>query len=248
MKKNFSLLGLMAGVAMLLTSCNTDSYTHQISIVHPVGEDGFIYADQTLDSIQFLTFDSYHYYANPLNSDKFITVDEENSSKKIQNSPYACWQISLPVFFKPNTTSAPRLGYVTVDCKSEMDDWQATVHATYFQTNWHCIEKPAPRYNYSKDNAMMESCDHVMRDSAYQVVDTIKFYPFDKWTVESANPDMISPEVATGNKYIKGKPIEIPCKVAPNFTSDTLRTTLTITSDNGAKTTIQFQQAPKKKK
>lgn len=247
MKKTLSLVALAAGMGLMLGSCNTDSYQHQVAVIYPEGAMRMVYADQVEDSIVFLTFDSYHYYAHANNPDHFITTSEKNASQTIQNSYYGGHIFSMPVYFKPNTTDAPRLGYVLVDSKSEMDKWSATAYGTYFQTNWHCISRPAPLYHYGKDDALIESCEHVLRDSAMQVNDTLKFYAFDKWTIESANPEIIDPVIKSGYPSVNDINTKVPCKVAQNLTNDTIRTTLTLKSENGAKTVIKFQQAPRKK-
>lgn len=241
-KKKITLLSLLAGAAMLFTACDKESYQHQVAIVVPQGNMGFIYADQVLDSITFLTFDSYRYWAVSTNPDNFISISEKESSMKIQNVYYQCWSFTLPVYFKPNTTDNPRLGYVAVESKSEMDDWAGTAYATYFQANWHCISKPAPNYQYNKEQTLIESCDHLMRDTAYQVTDTLEFYAFDNWSLASADTTIIAPKTTSGNTGWQ----KVACDVSKNLTSDTIRTTLQLKSENGAKTTINFRQTPKR--
>lgn len=242
-KKKISLFTIISLLVVMFTACNTDSYTHQVSVTYPAGPQGFIYADQTVDSIQFITYDSYSYFPYGKNPDSFISVDEKNSSKKIMNSVYAGYIITLPVYFKPNTTDTVRLGYVLVDSKSEMDDWTGEVYGTYLQANWHCINRPAPKYEYNENGSLIVDVEHVMRDSAFQVADTISFYAYDKWTIASNDEDKIKPEITSGKIGWN----KIPCEVSINITTDTLRTSLLITSENGAKSVIRFQQAPKKK-
>lgn len=247
MKKNkLTLLGLLAGLTLTFTACVKDSYQHYVGVVYPQGNLGFIYADQTADSVCFITYDSYRYYAHPSNPSNFISIEEKFASKKILNNYWQGQYFSLPVYFTPNTTDTCRLGHVAIDSKSEMDDWSATTYATYLQCNWHCIEKPAPRYKYNKDDTMINGCEHLMLDSAFQVADTIRFYPYDKWSITSSNPEVIKPTTTAGSQYRNNRPVIIPCTVAQNFTKDTIRTTLTITSECGATTTINFMQLPQK--
>lgn len=247
MKTNkLTFVGLLAGLALTFSACVKDSYQHYVEVVSPQGGQGFIYADQTIDSVTFVTFDSYHYYPHSSNPSNFISVDEALASKKIMNNYWQGHYFTLPVFFKPNTTEDCRLGHVAIESKSEMDDWNATTYATYLQCTWHCIEKPAPRYKYNKENTMVNGCDHLMLDSALQVADTIRFYPYDKWTITSSNPDVIKPTTTAGGQFRNNRPVIIPCTVAKNLTKDTIRTTLTITSECGATTTINFKQAPQK--
>lgn len=241
--KKITLLGALACFAMLFSACNDESYQHRVAVVYPEGAMGFVYADQTVDSITFLTFDTYRYYAVSSNPDNFISISEKNASQKIDNVYYQGYYVTLPVYFKANDTTSPRLGYVAVDSKSEMDDWSGTTYGTYFQANWHCISKPSPNYKYNKDNSLIESCSHVMRDSAYQVTDTLQFYAYDKWTLASADAEIVAPKITSGMKGWQ----KVPCDITKNLGSDTIRTTLLLKSENGAKTTIDFQQAPKKK-
>ena len=249
MKKNkLTLMGLLAGLALTFTACVKDSYQHYVGVAYPQGSIGFIYADQTVDSVCSITYDTYHYYPHSGNPGNFISIDEKVATKKIMNNYWQGQYFSLPVFFEPNTTDSCRLGYVAIDSKSEMDSWNATTYATYLQCNWHCIEKPAPRYKYNKDDTMINGCDHLLLDSALQVADTIRFYPYDKWTITSSNPEVIEPipGKSSGSAYRNNKPEIIPLKVTQNLTKDTIRTTLTITSECGATTIINFKQAPKK--
>ncbi len=195
-----------------------------------------------IDSIAFYTFDSYKYYPYAENPDNFITIDKAKESAKINNTYTGYYQFVLPVYFTPNTSDSPRLGYVLVDSKSEIDDWSATVYAAYFQANWHHIAMPSPQYTYNSNNSTITKCEFVMNDSAMQVTDTIYFRTYDNWTLTSANEDMIKPSVTSGKAGIN----KVPCTVANNLTTDTIRTSVVLKTDNGAKTTIQFKQAPKK--
>lgn len=245
MKRNcIKLLGFAAIVACLFSACNKESYRHQTEVVYPSYSQGYIFADQTEDSIVFVTFDSYRYYAYDTNPDNFISIDENRAQKKIVNSYSNYYVFSLPVYFKPNTSDKCRRGYVLVNSKSEIDDWNETVGAEYYQVNWHNIQKPAPYYTYDEKNAVVESCLYQMTDSAYQVADTLKFTAYDAWEIASANADIVKPLTVSGRR---GNQL-IPCEVVPNTTPDTLRTELTLTSANGAKTVIKFVQAPVKKK
>ena len=249
-KKTFSPLSLMAGIALFFSACTHDTYTHQVSIAYPSGEQGYIYADQTEDSICFFTFDSYHYYPYAHNPGNFISIDSKYEKKKITNDPYNYWLISLPVYFTPNTTDSCRAGFVMVDCKSEMDDWTGTVYGTYYQLNWHCVANPAPKYTYNK-NRVPVSVDHTLRDST-QTSDKIVFYAWDDWSVSSSDPERVKPLTTSGRRSMHVsstalEKIEIPLELVPNDTPDTLRTNLTLKSDNGAKTTITVQQVPVKK-
>ncbi len=248
-KKKTYLFGLLAGIALFFSACTHDTYTHQVTVAYPVGEQGFIYADQTLDSICFFTYDSYHYYPYAHNPANFISVESKYASKKIVNNPYARWLVSLPVYFTANTTDSCRLGYVMVDSKSEMDDWTSTVYGVYYQANWHCIANPAPKYTYNK-NRVPVSVDHTLRDST-QTSEKIVFYAWDDWSITSSDPDRVKPLTESGKRSQQVsstalEKIEIPLELVPNDTRDTICTNLLLQSVNGAKTVINIVQSPRK--
>lgn len=244
LKKRLSLLAMIGSLTFILYSCDTTSYRHEVGVVYPQSAVGYIYADQEADSISFYTFDTYKYYPWASNPDNFISVNTSLASTKIDNNYLVANYFTLPVYFKPNTTDTVRLGYVLVDSKSEMDDWNATAYGTYCQVNWHYFSKPAPNYTYNENQSLVVSAAHVLSDSAYQVTDTLCFYTYDKWTLQSEMPELIVPEVISGDKGVN----TVPCTVAQNLTQDTLRTSLILKTANGAKTIINFVQAPKLKK
>lgn len=235
---------LLAGAAMMFSACDKESYMHRVEVVYPESQALPIYADQTVDSISFLTYDSYHCYPYQGNPDNFISLGKDNLTKKINNVYGMGYIFTLPVYFSPNPDSV-RVGHVAVESKSEMDEWTATTYGTYMQVPWHCISRPSPVYFYDR-NQNLKGCDHILRDSALQTTDTLKFYAYDKWTIESSNPEIIAPKRVKGDRSSRNLNEKVPFDVAPNLTKDTLRTTLTLKSENGATTIIKFVQAPRK--
>lgn len=243
--KKLTICCAVLALSLMVASCDmdNDNYRHQVGIVYPDAAIGYLYADQTVDSISFYTFDSFKYYPWSENPDNFISINENVASKKIVNDYLVCNFFTLPVYFKPNTADSVRLGYVLVESKSEMDDWSGSVYGSYCQVNWHRISKPSPTYSYNSNQSLVIGAEHCLKDSALQVTDTIKFYAYDKWTLTTDNADMIQPSVTSGEIGLN----KIPCTVSVNLGADTVRTSLTLKSENGAKTTIKFQQAPKPK-
>lgn len=243
--KKYSLAFLSASIGLFLASCNKESYNHSVQILYPHGYSINIYADQTQDSVSFVTYDSYHYYGWKDNPDDFVSVSEALASRKIQNNYLVGNIFTLPVYFTPNTTGKDRVGYVIVDSKSEMDDWAGSVYACYCQLNCHRIKRPdAFKGDFDKELGVYKNLEYMMRDSAMQVTDTLEFFSYDHhWNLSSANPDVIKPLVESGSEGWQ----KVPCQVSNNLSkNDTIRTTLLLQSSNGAKTTIQFQQAPLK--
>ena len=105
--KNYKLKLLFAcGLLPLLASCIGDPETHALI---PVEESIMLYADQTVDSLRFYTFDSWT--VTP--QEDWITVDGDSHADITYDymKRYLC-RVILNV--KPNTTGKTRSGLVLV--------------------------------------------------------------------------------------------------------------------------------------
>lgn len=270
MRKKFSLFALTAAFALLFGSCVKDSYRHQVQVFYP-STHRYIYADRTIDSLVFLTFDSYRYYPDRDNSDNFISIDPEMDHKEIPNYYNQGWFITLPVYFKQNATDKIRHGYVCINSYAE--GFNETVYASYYQVNWHNVLRPDGLPIYGKNSEMI-GCTHTLLAKAEQETDTIKFIAYDSWELTSENPEILtlvksdskgtsdvtsltgrrSARIGYDASTVSDKlaEIKVPIKFQKNESiNDTVRATITlktIPQDNseGPKTTIQFKQVPKK--
>ena len=100
----FPLLFLMA---IAMQSCSDGLDRHELSVVYPNGYA--LFADQTQDSLVFLTFDSWRVSSNA----SWITVTGK-SSDNIKYDYYKNYLIRVDLALEPNTTGHTRAGNVTV--------------------------------------------------------------------------------------------------------------------------------------
>jgi len=231
MKKSLFAVAF-AAVVMFLVGCDKESYRHQTGLIYPAaGNYGIAYADQTIDTVIFATFDSYNASSNV----SWITVDPEWASMKIENNYWAGYQIPLPLTFSPNTSGESRMGEVKIHTFGE-DDWDYTITATYIQAGWHDVYRPTPSYAQYTD--FPTSASFELKDSANWVVDSLKFMAFNDWTLVESAGSFAHPIQSTGSK---GEQVVI-LNLDPNETSNDRSTTLVLKSDNGVSTEIKVTQ------
>lgn len=237
-----TLYFLSMSLSMLsIVSCNTDSYRHQVAVVHPAGTQ-VLFADQTSDSVIFITYDSYK--VTSVNSSWLKVLHSETypSEYKLNNPYYVGYRLRVNLEAEPNATDAPRLGMVNVYSYSTFDDWAQTASAYYYQVNWHDVQRPVPQYSHD-DNGNAVSATFAARDSFAQVVDTLRFMAYDDWTLRVEDGGYVTPKTLSGEKGYQ----TILLDMQPNELSDTLYSTLTLQSvhHDGVKTIINRKQAPK---
>lgn len=237
-----TLLTVPMALAMLsIVSCNNDSYRHQVAVAYPSGTQ-VLFADQTSDSVIFITYDSYK--VTSLNSSwlKVLSSKDYPSEYTLQNPYYMGYRLRVNLQAEPNATDAPRLGQVNVYSYSTFDDWAETAGAFYYQVNWHDVQRPYPQYGRD-DNGNAISATFAARDSFSQVVDTLRFMAYDDWKLTTSEDSYAKPDKLSGGKGYQ----TILLSMEPNELNDTLYTTLTLQSAHydGVKTVITRKQAPK---
>ncbi len=86
--KKFRFALLLGLVAIAFAACNKDTYQHGTGLVRPqAGTYALVFADQTLDSVCFYTYDSYAVSTDA----SYVTVDSEWGAKKVINNYWTCW-------------------------------------------------------------------------------------------------------------------------------------------------------------
>ena len=229
---------LPIAVAALMISCNKDSYRHQIAIEYPSAPSP-IFADQTLDSVVFYTFDSYETKSYDCD---WITIQNSSrypSSAKLENLYYSFYRVPIYLEIAPNTTGKVRTGHVSIHSYGE-DNWSATAYAEYYQLYWHNITSPRPEYTYTDRN--VTAATYAATDSALQMTDTLRFTAYAPWSLQTASDSYITPESTSGKAGIQ----KVALKVEPNPSTTKRKTTITLQSNNGATTPITYTQEGKK--
>lgn len=234
----------MALAMLTVASCSKESYRHQVAVLYPTGPS-ILFADQTSDSVVFVTYDSYK-VASFNSSDwlKVLNSKSYPSEATLQNPYYMGYRLRVNLEIAPNKTEVPRLGQVNVRSYSSFDDWAETANAYYYQVNWHDVRRPVPIYGYD-DNGSVISATFEVKDSFNQVTDSICFVAYDKWTLTASEDSYVKLGKTSGDEGYQ----VVYVSMEENDKSDTLYSTLTLQSANldGVKTTLLLKQAPKGK-
>ena len=156
---------------LFMASCG-DMDQHQLMIAYPAQGYSILFADQTVDSISFLTFDSWKIipHANWIS----LTGDNEGGIKYDYAKRY--W-ITSELKFEPNTTNRTRLGAV------EVISYEYHTGATYYQYGHLDIYRPIPKVEkYYKDSRLIpDSVSFCLADSAFILTDSLCFDVHNAW-------------------------------------------------------------------
>lgn len=230
MKKKRNLITLCAlGFCMALTSCFENTGEHFTKIYYPENGRKTIYADQTEDSLVFVTFDSWKmdtlYYNTPENQKLKVTLNNpEDMAGTVPAGKYMrrCVQFK----FSPNTADTIRA--VAFNINAYNNDFGAV----YQQVHYHNIERPLR----TKD-----TYEFLLTDTAEAVLDSVVFVAYDDWTLKVKKEEQnnwISVATPSGKK---GKQI-VRLNLQKNKGNDKRSATLILTSSNSATTEIRLVQ------
>lgn len=175
MKKIFFPLLFLLAAAM--QSCSDGLDRHGLSVVYPVGYTSF--ADNTQDSLVFLTFDSWQVHPD----DSWITVVGK-SSDEIRYDYYKNYLIHVDLALEANTTGKTRVGRVTVK------SYEYEGSGLYVQFPFLNVSHPAPDLSNYENNeyGLPMGADFVLTDSDYVVRDSLCFQVQKDWNLAFA-PD-----------------------------------------------------------
>ena len=232
MKKVIFLLLVLLTAAMYSCSDNTDR--HELSIVYP---NGFaLFADQTQDSIVFLTFDSWQVSSNA----SWISVVGK-SREDITYDYYKNYLIHVDLALEPNTTGRTRMGNVMV----RTYDYEGA--GLYVQYPFLNITHPTINLDtyIGNNNSVPSNMDFVLRDSANAVNDSLCFNVRKEWTLSFASgADQTWLQLPT-TSGAEGYNV-VPITLEQNLTPQERKTELILTS-SGVENHISIVQTGAKK-
>lgn len=166
MKKIYLLILVTLAV---MTSCLKGEQTNSGMYVYYPSTVRILMADQSLDSICFMTTESGYLTTD---TSWMRVATGRDTFKNTYPGYYVNW--SIPVTFKPNLTGAPRFGAVKI-----YSGLYQGAGANYVQVRCLGVTRPSRYYNR---NTMMDSTA-VLTDSAYACVDSVTFTMYSDWTL-----------------------------------------------------------------
>lgn len=222
MKKQLLALSLCSSLT-LLTGCLGESEYHYTAIYYP-DPQSTLFADQTEDSINFVTFDSWTLVSQA----EWLRVPDNMNSGSIPGGYYV--QTSVPLTLEPNTTGKARTAIVNIMANGNM------LSAAYQQLSYLCITHPE-----RKDGAFE------LVDSSFVTVDSLVFHAYGPWTLSFAEaaPTWASWEEGTATSGTVGDQ-KVRIVMQENLSEEPRSTVLRLTS-KGVSNDITLVQLPPKK-
>lgn len=227
----FPLLFLLATA---MQSCSDGLDRHELIVVYPNGYA--LFADQTQDSIVFLTFDSWRVNSNV----PWISVVGKDNDN-IKYDYYKNYLIHVDLALEPNTTGRTRWGNVMV----KSYDYEGA--GLYVQFPFLNITRPNPNVNdyYGDYYNVPDAADFILRDSADVVSDSLCFNVQKAWTLSfapGADQSWLQLSTTSGEDGYN----VVPIILEQNLTTQERRTELILTS-SGVTNQISVVQSRLKK-
>ena len=238
MRKSFTLV-LVFLMTMFLPSCLSDPDQHQLNVVYP--NNTLLFADATVDSLMFYTFDSWEVHPNCT----WIKVDGDDKYNLTYdyNKLYLC---TVRLALQPNTTGKTRMGTVTVN------SYDYSASGLYTQLGYLCVTnlnykvKDYVTSSYGVSVSIPLDVDFYMADSAFVTQDSICFTVEKSWTLSTPDgselPSWFQLEKTSGHAGHNN----IAVALEPNPFYEDRKTTVRLSS-SGVKTDISITQFAKKK-
>lgn len=227
MKKKGNLMTLFAlGMSMTLSSCFENAGDHYTEILYPATGIKTLYADQTEDSLNFVTFDDWKLdttYSNVANSQKLmLSLNPSDLSGTVEADHYV--RKSIKFQFSPNTADTLRV------VNFKLKAYNTEFGAVYQQVHFHDIERPK-RLNY----------EFLLTDTAEALLDSVIFQAYSDWTLkvkDEAQTPWISVATPSGKKGTHSVRINLE----KNTGNANRSATLILESSNAATTEIKLIQ------
>lgn len=219
MKKNTTISLAVGCILALFASCSSEAEIHQLT---PFASSAVHFADQTVDSLQFLTTDSW----TVLPQNDWIGT-RGITSGTISNATGVNYLVTVPVEMKPNTSGRTRTGSVLVksgEFSFSMPFVQLGIleitHPVFTAEKW-----------LDRGHGIPEEASFVLTDSAHWTVDSLCFNVQGNWDLEFAEqpaPEWVSFDKSTD---LRGR-YKVNISLTPNLDSDNGRETkLRLTTD-----------------
>lgn len=232
MYKVKSLL-LACSLFSFLVSCINDPERHALT---PVGSSIILYADQTLDSLRFYTYDSWT--VTP--SADWISVNGD-SHMDISYDYSKCYLCRVFLAVEPNTTGETRSGTVLVQ------SYDYSYSSPFVQLGILNVSHPAYKTDTPFDEyGIIPKVAHFeLIDSAHWTSDSICFKVEDNWelTFVDEQPEWLSLDKTTD---LKGK-YKVNLALMPNTDTENGRQTTLRLKSGDVSNEIVVRQLPAKK-
>ena len=182
---------LACSLLPFFASCISDPETHQLT---PVEQSIMLYADQTVDSLRFYTFDSWTVTPQV----DWITIDG-NSHQNITYDFKKCYLCTAYVKVTPNTTGKTRVGTVLVQ------SYDYSYSAPFVQLGLLNVSHPTPTVEswLDRQSSIPDVAYYELIDSAHWTADSICFNVQNNWSLVFADetaPDWLTVEEIPGSK------------------------------------------------
>jgi len=188
-KKSFLYAILM--MAVMFASCAKDPERHELQMLYPT--TAYHYADETSDSLQFLTFDSWR--ASTDETEWISTVGQ--SSGDVKYDYYTRLLVTVGVNMQPNLSNVTRRGFVRVV------SYKYEGYASFIQYGFLNVTRPeyTAKTYMSEYSSVPRTVEFCLTDSATWLVDSLSFTTQKAWTLtlkNQADSEWITAEQTSG--------------------------------------------------
>ncbi|MCM1107532.1 MAG: hypothetical protein NC388_00590 [Clostridium sp.] len=222
--KKFVLYSSLAAAVMCVACDPVENTFHRTAIYHPFNGASVLYADQTRDSLSFLSFDSY---TITVNSD-WLHANESDLKGEVPAGAYVEGSIYFTV--DPNTTGKTR------DCSVVLNSYGYDFQAYYRQLPYLRVIRPSM-------NTEGEYSRTVKFDAEK---DSLVFHPHGNWTlaIDGEKPEWMEWQEGTSMSGVAGEHKAV-FTLRKNTTLDSRRVKFILTS-NGVSTGMTLVQEKQK--
>lgn len=219
-----------ASAALIFSSCIENNGTHYTEILYPSQGGKVLYADQTNDSLKFITFDSWSLDTlYRFTSKLWLNLDPSDlAGNDVPEGYYVNKTVKFT--FEPNTSDTIKVVSLVLNSNNYKFE------SMYYQVDYLNIQRPA----------MDKNNNFELTDSASSTRDSISFVAYGDWKLEVVNPEETTWIKSTKTEGTQGVHT-VPLELKVNDNEAARLATLKLTS-NGASTPILVKQMAKKEK
>ena len=223
MKKSLVILPL---AILAFVACG-DNESHYTEILYPSNRSRIVLADQTRDSLVFMSTDSWRLSTNATEWCSFNASDA-SFNNKYQNTWVSFW---IPLTFTPNTTGKLRQASIFVD------GGESSNGAYYFQVPFLGISRPI---RYVTSDLSSDSL-YTLNIQASATLDSISFRAYGDWTLSIQDGSWMSLDKTAGSPGEE----QVVLTIEPNGLGIDRTDTIVLTS-NGVRDSIPVLQRGQK--